>query len=572
MTRFLSRSLAVSLLLAPLHVVVHVAAQTAQPLRIDVTAERMRVDGMLNEWKGARFAELGTGDDASVRYALAVANAGLYLGAEVRDERLVTGDHGDALVLSLSLPEALPKAGWLSSEISLLPGEPGIKARALIKSGGQAAKLAPGIEVVEGPRKSGAGYVIEAFIPWAQVSGAELWEQGRGVLRFVDVDGKGDGCTLATASGKAAEMPRLALGSGHTDLLGSFMEAHQLVGTEPRYDFRANVAGDSRPERVLIIDRYVVVYGPGYLRGETSNFYALPLLVGDGLKTATLRDLTGDGRAELRVTLRQQREGSERELDLVLSLDEAGISPEMRSASTADASVAVSAETRKRPSPAAQSPAAQPEVASSADRSPQEASAQITPEAVVALFKRNQGLPSGEKPSRTLRANLVHGGAAEQVDVFGNVVLLTGSDIGQGAGYLTYALPVDDPRDVLDVRASDITSDGGDELLVRIRQRLSGAEGVERELLLVLRGTDQGGIARALLVEVARRQGKQAIENKLITRAGSLQIEPGTASGWTQKSYPFTREPIAPAGRLLLPWLDPPTRYRFVSPNLVPSP
>ena len=39
----------------------------AQPLRVDRSAERMRVDGALREWKGAHFSTLGSGDDHGPR-------------------------------------------------------------------------------------------------------------------------------------------------------------------------------------------------------------------------------------------------------------------------------------------------------------------------------------------------------------------------------------------------------------------------------------------------------------------------------------------------------------------------
>ena len=65
--------------------------------------------------------------------------------------------------------------------------------------------------------------------------------------------------------------------------LGAFLSAKSLSGVEPRFDQRANVAGDATPERVVIVDRYVLVYGPGFKRGENYAYFALPYGIGGRL-------------------------------------------------------------------------------------------------------------------------------------------------------------------------------------------------------------------------------------------------------------------------------------------------
>jgi hypothetical protein len=211
--------------------------ESAMPLRIDASGERMRVDGALKEWKGARFNELGSGDDTSLRFSLAIADGGLYIAAELRDDTLVTGDKGDALVLTIEMPDG---DTLVDSELWLLPGEAGkSKARALLAVDGHAAKVEPSVQVVEGPRDSGPGYVIEAFMPWKLVRGAEIWEQGRGSLRFVDVDGGSDRTTIATALGSRGTLPRFVLGEGNQDLLGSFVKDNNLIATTCARTWRA---------------------------------------------------------------------------------------------------------------------------------------------------------------------------------------------------------------------------------------------------------------------------------------------------------------------------------------------
>lgn len=614
------------------------APVSAVPLRIDASGERMRVDGALKEWKGARFNELGSGDDASLRYSLAIADGGLYFAAELRDDTLVTGDKGDALVLTIEMPDG---DALVTSELSLLPGEAGkSKARALLAVDGRAAKAEPSVSVVEGPRDGGPGYIIEAFMPWKLVRGAEIWEQGRGSLRFVDVDSARDRTIIATAVGARGTLPRFVLGEGNQDLLGSFVRENNLIGVEPRYDFRANVSGDARPERVVIIDRYVAVYGPGYKEGATYNYFALPYGVGGALVDAQLVDLTNDGRAELATRVRQQNQLGKRELWFALALDESSMKPlfsvelkkelkggfiestlalapvqkgkprrieikvgravgldantyreapasdaepillpwgEVASRSYAfDGSKVVVVDEQRRLVPLA--------VPSSAPKD-SERERQLAPTSddtegdVLSLFRTQAKLPRNAKPSRTLRANVLAGSAPEQVDVFGGTLVFTGPDIGAGKGYLAYAAPVRDASDLLDVHPADMTGDGVQELLLHVRQALEGAENVTRDLLLVLRGDRQNKIARALVVEVARRQrpfgttaaerAERNIVNRLLVDLDGLTISPGTAQGWTEQTYPFTPDAIPGSERLLLPWRDKPVTYRWSGEALV---
>ena len=606
----------------------------AEPLRIDASAERMRVDGALREWRGARFSELGSGDDGSLQYAFASADGGLYLAAEVRDERLVTGPKGDALVLLLAMPDG---STWHSSELWLYPGEAGrSKASASVRVGD---KLKPEtrVQVVEGPRAKGGGYVIEAFVPWSLVRGAEIWEQGRGALRFVDVDAAAAAPerTLASAQAKSAgELPRLALGVGQNDLLGSFMADKKLSGVEPRYDFRANVAADPRPERVVIIGDFVVVYGPGYKRGETYGYFALPYSIGGGLKSAELRDVTGDGSAELITVVRQRNDLGARELWMALDMAEDGIAPvfavelkkELKGgtidntlrliegrgaprievkvgraqgldgntyaeATAADAQpillpwgeieartyafdgtrFAVVDEKRKaRTLSAPEANLPERNVAAKSGKG-DAAVARAEPGAVLALFKAQQKLPAAAKPMRSFQANLLGGAHKEQVDVFGSMLAITGPEIAQGTGYVAYGVPVGDARDVLDVRAAELTGDGHDELLVRIAQPLSGSEQATRELVLVLRADASGRVSRALMAEVARRTAQGSIENRVRSERGALVIEPGSARGFTADNYPFAPDGVGGAAPLLLPWRDRPVRYVVEGARLVPA-
>jgi hypothetical protein len=71
----------------------------------------------------------------------------------------------------------------------------------------------------------------------------------------------------------------------------------------PKVDLEVNVGGDARPERVLLIGRDIVVFGPGFRGG---NQYARITLTqfseADDIADLRARDLTGDGAADLVVS------------------------------------------------------------------------------------------------------------------------------------------------------------------------------------------------------------------------------------------------------------------------------
>jgi hypothetical protein len=625
-------------------VVSFTAPALAQSLRIDRSAERMRVDGALREWKGARFATLGSAEGASLRYALASSDQGFYIAAEVSDDSLVrksgVGSGQDALVLALATQDAQRKLRV--TELWLHAGQTGkSRAQAGVAEAGKPARPEPRIEIVEGPRGEGAGYVIEAFVPFELVAASELWEQGRAVLRFEDVDAaRKPAAPLASSDAqRPSEWPRIALGTGQYDPLGDFARAKGLTGMEPRFDLRANAGGDQTPERVVILDKFVLVYGKHYKGGDGYGYFALPFSTGGGLVSAQLDDATGDGREELLVRVRQRNELGARELLLVLSLAEERIAPlfsielkkeapggfvesqldienssrgarrirvasgraqgldalsyQERPAADAEpillpwgdvksrtyafdgARFAVVDE-QKRPAPKLQATTntlaltSQPAPAVlEARREPAQSAAPAGLAAVLAQFKRDQGLPPAAEPERQLRANIWVGGAEEELFAFGGTLVLAGPDLGGGNSYLAYKLPVTAATDLLYLGAADVTGDGLREPLVRISQPLSGAANVRREVLLVLRADAQGRFGRILAVEVARRQGENAITNRVRSERGTLLIEPGQAQGFSQASYPFLNEATGGVDRLLLPWLDGPRAYRLEGERLV---
>jgi len=68
----------------------------------------------------------------------------------------------------------------------------------------------------------------------------------------------------------------------------------------PRVDVQVHVDGDARPERVLLVGRDIVIFGPGFKGGNAYAFLTLSQFASDAdVEDMTLRDLTGDGAADI---------------------------------------------------------------------------------------------------------------------------------------------------------------------------------------------------------------------------------------------------------------------------------
>jgi hypothetical protein len=310
-------------------------AQVALPItQLDEGA--VRVDGMLRDWNGAHMSSLGEGTDASMRYVLGYDSRGLYIACEVTDERLIRnrepGDGDDAVIVTLAMPSG---RGFTATELWLHAGESG-RSAAAATSGAPGARrrgAIRGATVVEAPRTGGAGYTLEAFVPFAAIQGAARWQEGRGSIRLHDVDSlshpeaESEPAFAPVDRAHLDRLPPLRPSGGQSAVLDRFLHEHELDGTAPRFDLRGDVAGDAQAERVVLVDRFVVAFGPTIQGGRGFVFVQLGIDVAADLRDARLEDLTGDGKSELVVTIRQRGGGGSRDLFQLLRIDEQAIAP-----------------------------------------------------------------------------------------------------------------------------------------------------------------------------------------------------------------------------------------------------
>lgn len=68
---------------------------------------------------------------------------------------------------------------------------------------------------------------------------------------------------------------------------------------KPRFDLSGDVDGDGKAERVLLQDKDLVVFGPGFKSGTGYSFSSLPFADASDIKSVSLRDVTGDKKSEI---------------------------------------------------------------------------------------------------------------------------------------------------------------------------------------------------------------------------------------------------------------------------------
>jgi hypothetical protein len=77
-------------------------------------------------------------------------------------------------------------------------------------------------------------------------------------------------------------------------------DQHVGPDVKPRFDLQVDVDGDGKPERVALLGRDLVVFGPGFLGGTRYAFLTLAQFSdGSDIHDVVARDVTGDGSADL---------------------------------------------------------------------------------------------------------------------------------------------------------------------------------------------------------------------------------------------------------------------------------
>ena len=82
-----------------------------------------------------------------------------------------------------------------------------------------------------------------------------------------------------------------------------------------------------------------------------------------------------------------------------------------------------------------------------------------------------------------------------------------------------------------------------------------GGGSVDREILMVFQVQGEA-LKRIFAAEVARSMGRKRVVGSVRFGSGVIELAPGSATEWTEKTYPFPQDSVPVGGLepLLLPW------------------
>jgi hypothetical protein len=187
---------------------------------------------------------------------------------------------------------------------------------------------------------------------------------------------------------------------------------------------------------------------------------------------------------------------------------------------------------------------------------------------VYALYKRDHHVSGNEKPRFDVATDIAEDERIERVLVHGRDLVVFGKGFKGGAGYAYLTLEqFNEPSDVVDLSARDITDDGKAEIFVRgvMRSKAPKESGIKpgtivgREVLLVY-SVGPRGISRVFGAETGREIAGKRVQGAVAFLPGAkgldIEVRPGQAFGFTDRTYPFTqdRDKVGGLEPLLLPW------------------
>lgn len=608
------------------------ASADGTPLRADLLAPKtIKLDGLPKEWPNA-LSPLNKNakgkpskPDLEARAAIAYDNTNIYIAADVTDDTLKGG--ADHIALVIGFP------GGTTHEVQLYPGEPG-KSAGSAKLGGQALS---GAKVIEAPKAG--GYTLEASIPWSafpQAQSVRVALRAALFARDADTSNTIESAAGSSTSATYADLP--ALLTEPDQALAEGLLREKGINGAPRHSFVADIAGDSMKERVMVFNRYLVVLGPNFRKGSEYYWSDLGIDVEQGmLPFFDVRDLTGDGQAELIVRKRFGTGKKWREVLQVMNFGkgevpnlvwqhEVGISNDTGTvindiefiAEGTKTAVKISAGTTKglnagnyseatesafpalllpwgtiksrtykhsgntfsKTAEETQSATAAPTTPSNGAKIPADNGFKPPPppsaaellEKVYDMYKKDRGV-SG-KARFDAAVDVAGDKTPERVLLHGKDIVVFGKAFRNGTGYSVLGMGFANSTDIIGMTSKDLTGDGKAEIIVKgiVRSGAPAEAGggqVEREVILVFQ-LNGDNIRRIFSAEIARSIGNKRIEGTFrmvdAGRSAEIELAPGKAIEWNEKTYPFNQDtsPVGGVEPLLLPWGDAkPARYRW---------
>jgi hypothetical protein len=192
---------------------------------------------------------------------------------------------------------------------------------------------------------------------------------------------------------------------------------------------------------------------------------------------------------------------------------------------------------------------------------------------LYALYRKDRKLGT-KAPRFDFVTDVAAGPETERVLVHDKDIVVFGKGYRGGTTYSFITIGVADAKDILDVTARDLTGDGKAEVVVRalLHAKASkelGGDEVDRYALFVYQVTE-GSIRRVFSAETGRALKENRVLGTIAfvpdQRGVRIELKPGRAVGWTEKTYPFPADTSAAGGLepLILPWAGSSSRkYSF---------
>lgn len=168
------------------------------------------------------------------------------------------------------------------------------------------------------------------LLPWGAVESQTYKASGKSFTRSQKSRPQAAAAPASSAAPKSAPPPPAAPPKPDAGKIYTAYKKDRGIQGTARFDLSGDVADDAQVERVVLHDREIAVFGPGFKGGSPYVFTGLSFASGADIKAVSLRDVTGDKKAEVvvRGVLKSKgpkKEDVEREVELVYRVTADGL-------------------------------------------------------------------------------------------------------------------------------------------------------------------------------------------------------------------------------------------------------
>ena len=183
--------------------------------------------------------------------------------------------------------------------------------------------------------------------------------------------------------------------------------------------------------------------------------------------------------------------------------------------------------------------------------------------ALLDLYRKDRGVSASVAPKVDLKVQVSGDGQPERVLLIGRDIVVFGPGFKGGTAYAFLTLQqFSSDGDISDLSARDLTGDGAADLVVRGTRHVKSDSGTVDEDTMFAYQVTADSITRIFGIETGREMGNKRVQGmvQFIPSSGGKSFDilagPGRATGWTEKTYPWSQDPpgSGPVEPLLLPW------------------